>query len=61
MYWNNLDGKRIGIWGMGREGMAAKAMLEKHCPNAVITEIGEENNEEILKCDNLIKSPGIST
>lgn len=60
MYWNNLDGKRIGIWGMGREGMAAKAMLEKHCPNAVITEIGEENTEEILKCDILIKSPGIS-
>ena len=60
MFWMNLDGKRIGIWGMGREGVAAKKALEIHCPNAHVIDIGEENTGDISGCDVLVKSPGVS-
>ena len=60
MYWTNLDGKKIGIWGMGREGQSAKSALKKHCPHAMISEIGEDNVFDIETCDVLIKSPGVS-
>ena len=60
MFWTNLDAKKIGIWGLGREGMAAVSALQKHAPNARIIKISEENTSEIDSCDILIKSPGVS-
>lgn len=60
MYWQNLDHKKIGIWGTGKEGQAARRALAKHCPNAHLIDIEESNTPDILTCDVLIKSPGVS-
>ena len=60
MYWKNLDNKRIGIWGMGREGQAARQALSRHVAGATVIEIGEDNTADINTCDVLIKSPGVS-
>lgn len=56
----NLNNKRIGIWGMGREGQAVRQALECHVLNYEIIEISEENISELLKCDVVVKSPGVS-
>ena len=56
----NLNNKRIGIWGMGREGQAVRQALECHVLNYEIIEISEENTSELLKCDVVVKSPGVS-
>lgn len=60
MYWHNLEHKKIGVWGMGKEGQAAWKALSDHCPTAQLLTIEEANTSDILKCDILIKSPGIS-
>lgn len=60
MYWTNLNGKKIGIWGMGREGQAVRQALECHVVKPDITEITEENVSDIFKCDVVVKSPGVS-
>lgn len=60
MYWSNLTGKTIGIWGMGREGIAARQAFQKHCSDISVLEISESNLGDINRCDILIKSPGVS-
>ncbi|MBR5130709.1 MAG: UDP-N-acetylmuramoyl-L-alanine--D-glutamate ligase [Alphaproteobacteria bacterium] len=60
MLWTNLNNKRIGIWGMGKEGLSAKQAISKHAHPISITQISEENTHEILNCDIIIKSPGVS-
>ncbi|MBQ7413574.1 MAG: UDP-N-acetylmuramoyl-L-alanine--D-glutamate ligase [Alphaproteobacteria bacterium] len=60
MFWSNLTGKTIGIWGMGREGIAARQALQNHCPDTSVLEISESNLDDINRCDILIKSPGVS-
>lgn len=60
MYWKNLDNKRVGIWGMGREGQAVRQALSHHAPGATIIEIGEDNTADIKVCDVVVKSPGVS-
>ncbi|MBP5344193.1 MAG: hypothetical protein J6Y85_03885 [Alphaproteobacteria bacterium] len=60
MKWNELSGKTIGIWGMGREGLAAKAALLNHVPDAKIIEVSEDNLSDLFNCQVVIKSPGVS-
>lgn len=60
MLWQNLEHKRIAIWGMGREGLAVQHALQKHVSYAEILEITEENVDDIFKAQVLIKSPGVS-
>lgn len=60
MLWKNLSNKKIAIWGMGKEGQATQQALLKHVVNPTIIPITEENPADILKCDILVKSPGIS-
>ncbi len=60
MYWRNLEHKKIGIWGMGKEGQAAWKAVSDHCPTVKLIEIEEANTPDILKCDVLVKSPGVS-
>ena len=60
MYWQDLNNRTVGIWGMGKEGLAAKTALKQHCPNANIMEISEDNLANISQCAVIIKSPGVS-
>ncbi len=60
MLWQDLEHKRVAIWGMGREGLAVKQTLQRHVPNATIVEISEDNLQDIYTADVLIKSPGVS-
>lgn len=60
MYWQNLNHKKIGIWGTGKEGQAAQQALLKYCPKADLINIKEDNISDIFTCDILIKSPGVS-
>lgn len=60
MLWQNLEHKHIAIFGMGREGLAAKEALQKHVPTATLIEVEEQNIQDIFKADIIIKSPGIS-
>lgn len=58
--WDHLAHKKIGIWGMGKEGCAAKAALEKYVKTARIINITEDTLDRIYQCDVIIKSPGVS-
>lgn len=60
MLWTDLNNKRIGIWGMGKEGISAKRAILTYAHPASVIEVNEENTNEIFKCDILIKSPGVS-
>ena len=60
MLWQDLEHKRIAIWGMGREGLAVKQALQKHVAGAEISEITEDNLNDIFKAQVLVKSPGVS-
>ena len=60
MLWQDLEHKRVAIWGMGREGLAVKQTLEKHVPGVEIIEITENNLDDIFKAQVLVKSPGVS-
>lgn len=60
MLWQDLNNKRIGIWGMGKEGISAKRAVLTYAQPADITEISEDNPHDIFKCDIVIKSPGVS-
>ena len=60
MKWSELLNKKIGLWGMGREGHSTKVALLKHVPNAEILEIGEDNLDDLYACQVIVKSPGVS-
>ena len=56
----SFDGKRILIWGYGREGKSTEKFLKTHCAPSCI-EIFEGSRDEIKEddFDLIIKSPGI--
>ena len=60
MRWNELFEKKIGIWGMGREGLSTKTALLKHVSNSQIIEINEDNLSDLFNCQVIVKSPGVS-
>jgi UDP-N-acetylmuramoylalanine--D-glutamate ligase len=60
---DRLNGKKILIWGYGREGKSTEAFLKAHCP-AAVTEVFEGKPEEMTAevfdaYDAIVKSPGI--
>lgn len=70
---SDLEGKRIAIWGMGREGQTTLAFLKDHLTNAeyiIINRDPIENDEKFITensvqehlndFDIVVKSPGIS-
>ena len=59
MKWSELSGKKIGLWGMGKEGQSSQAALLKHVPDAQLIEIGEENLQALYDCQIIVKSPGV--
>jgi len=60
MLWQDLEHKKVAIWGMGREGLAVKQVLQKYASTTEIIEVNEENVDDIFSVDVLIKSPGVS-
>ncbi len=59
MLWQNLQGKKVGLWGMGREGQISQKFLKKHLPDLDLIEITEQNLADILSCQVIVKSPGV--
>jgi len=59
MNWSELLGKKVGLWGMGREGESTKKALSKHVPGSKIIEISEDNLDNLYTCDVVVKSPGV--
>lgn len=57
---NKLNGKRILIWGYGREGKSTENFLNNHCTSASV-QVFEGKLEDIAveNYDYIIKSPGI--
>jgi UDP-N-acetylmuramoyl-L-alanine---L-glutamate ligase len=73
--WSDLRGARVGIWGLGREGMAslhklaslrAERVLAEDTPVAAevdgvpVLAIGAGGMEAFERCDVVVKSPGVS-
>ena len=58
--YDRFDGKRILIWGYGREGKSSEKFLKRFCDPASV-EVFEGKREDIDedKYDFIIKSPGI--
>lgn len=59
MKWSEFECKKVGIWGMGREGQSAFNALKLHVPSADLIEINEENLKDLYNCQVVIKSPGV--
>jgi UDP-N-acetylmuramoyl-L-alanine---L-glutamate ligase len=63
---SELDGKRIALWGRGRETEALRHQLEQRLPGASITAIIDDDTPEaearsaIAAADVLVRSPGVS-
>jgi UDP-N-acetylmuramoylalanine--D-glutamate ligase len=63
---SELDGKRIALWGLGRETRAFRAQLERRLPEARITAVIDDETPEsqarkaIAEADVLVRSPGVS-
>jgi UDP-N-acetylmuramoylalanine--D-glutamate ligase len=68
MRWRDLDGRRVLVWGMGREGVAAVDQLGVRChPASVVTvddgtreTSGERPAVDLAGVDVIVKSPGVS-
>ena len=68
--WESLRDKKVGIWGVGVEGQATLRRLAATgiTPTAVVSDraapgveaLHDGGLEKLLKCDVVIKSPGIS-
>ena len=70
--WNDLRGARVGVWGVGREGMASLRKLRSLCVEPVLVDdnpvadnehvlaTAEGGLEALLGCEVVVKTPGIS-
>lgn len=62
--WADLRGRRVGVWGLGVEGQANVAMLERLgvAPVVVADEAALAGGGlgALARCDVVVKSPGIS-
>ncbi len=52
--------KKIGIWGMGIEGISAHDFITARFPDKKIIIISEDNLPDLFACDCIVKSPGVS-
>ena len=57
-----LNGKKILIWGYGREGKSTERFIKSHCPDSNISIFeGTGENIDFAAYDIVLKSPGINT
>jgi UDP-N-acetylmuramoylalanine--D-glutamate ligase len=63
---SDLDGKRIALWGLGRETIAFREQLTSRLPGAAITATIDDATPEqearaaLAQADVLVRSPGVS-
>ena len=66
MKFSDLDGKRVALWGLGRETKAFRVQLEARLPSASISAVIDDATPEpdaraaITDADVLVRSPGVS-
>ena len=68
MRFSELEGRRVGVWGLGREGRAVAAALAARYPGTPLTLVDESAAGEgvvadpavLLGCEVVVRSPGIS-
>ncbi len=66
MKFSELDGRRVALWGLGRETRALRDQLVARLPNTVISAVIDDNTPEdevraeLADADVLIRSPGVS-
>ncbi len=66
MKFSELDGRRVALWGLGRETKAFRDELERRLPRAAISAIIDDSTAEaearraIADADVLVRSPGVS-
>ncbi|HSZ41017.1 MAG TPA: UDP-N-acetylmuramoyl-L-alanine--D-glutamate ligase [Trebonia sp.] len=68
--WTDLAGQTVGVWGFGREGNAnlrklrsmgvEPVLVDDNPPNDEVLATGEGGLDALLKCDVVVKTPGIS-
>lgn len=58
MHLTDLRHKKTAVWGMGKEGQALADFLQKQRINFLT--ITPENEQDVLSCEVVFKSPGIS-
>lgn len=63
---SELDGRRIALWGLGRETRALREQLGRRLPRATISAVIDDSTPEqdareaIANADVLVRSPGVS-
>jgi UDP-N-acetylmuramoylalanine--D-glutamate ligase len=63
---SELDGRRIALWGLGRETRALRAQVEQRLPATTITAVIDDSTPEreareaLANADVLVRSPGVS-
>ena len=61
MLWSSFKNKRIGLYGMGREGQSTLTALHKYAaPLSVVSFTDEDAAAYVKNVDIIIKSPGVS-
>ncbi|HEX6520664.1 MAG TPA: UDP-N-acetylmuramoyl-L-alanine--D-glutamate ligase [Streptosporangiaceae bacterium] len=68
--WNDLRGKRVGVWGLGREGRAnvrklhmlnvEPVLVDDHPQTPDVLTTSDDGLKALISCDVVVKSPGIS-
>lgn len=70
MRFSDLEGRRVGVWGLGREGRAIASAVAARLPGTPLTLVDEgagagaegvlADPAALLGCDVVVRSPGIS-
>ncbi len=69
MRFSELEGRRVGVWGLGREGRAIASLVRERLPGTPLVLVDEGAAAEpgvlpdpaaLLTCDVVVRSPGIS-
>ena len=69
MRFSDLEGRRVGVWGLGREGRAIASLVRERLPGTPLVLVDEGGDAgpgvlrdpaALLTCDVVVRSPGIS-
>ena len=63
MRFSDLAGRRVGVWGLGREGRAVADAVRAHLPGTELMLVDEGAGDDptaLAACDVVVRSPGVS-